>query len=296
MPERKGRARKQQEQARSKLGASRKSAADKMPPRRVAERALGRMFSPRIENRRFGAQDIAYEAMEAMDNGDAERAIELATQAAKIDPTCVDAISLLAQAASENRDELIANMTRVVEDGARALGPKFFAANRGHFWGILETRPYMRARSLLAKALVEAGRHDEAIRHHEEMLDLCPNDNLGLRYPLIGLYLRAGRPKDVARLFKQYEDEGSAMFAWARVLERLLAGDEPGAAAALREAREANPHVEAFLTGRKRRPRGNLGYYSPGEESEAIVCLDCLGDAWSQHRNARQWLRAAPRP
>ncbi len=292
MPERKGRARKKQEQARRQLGPAREPAADKMPPRRVAERALSTMFSPRTENRRFEAQDLAYEAMEAMDNGDAERAIELATQAAKIDPTCVDAVSLLAQAASENRDELIANMTRVVEDGARALGPKFFAENRGHFWGILETRPYMRARSLLAKSLAEAGRHDEAIRHHEEMLDLCPNDNLGLRYPLIGLYLRAGRLKDVARLFKQYDDEGSAMFAWARVLERLLAGDEPGATAALRDARDANPHVESFLAGRKRRPRSDFGYYSPGEESEAIVCLDCIGEAWTQHANAREWLRS----
>lgn len=263
-----------------------------MPPRGVAERALGAMFGPRGEDRRFEAQDIAYEAMEAMENGDAERAVELAGQAAKIDPTCVDAVSFLAQAASENRDELIANMTRVVDDGARALGPKFFAANRGHFWGILETRPYMRARSLLAKSLANAGRHDEAIRHHEEMLDLCPNDNLGLRYPLIGLYLRASRLKDVARLFKQYDDEGSAMFAWARVLERLLAGDEPGASAALRDARDANPHVEAFLAGRKRRPRGDLGYYSPGEESEAVVCLDCIGEAWTQHANAREWLRS----
>lgn len=263
-----------------------------MPPRRVAERALSTMFGPQTENRRFEAQDLAYDAMEAMDNGDFERAIEVATQAAKIDPTCVDAISLLAQAASENRDELIANMTRVVKDGARALGPKFFTANRGHFWGILETRPYMRARALLAKTLADTGRHDEAIGHHEEMLDLCPNDNLGLRYPLIGLYLRAGRLKDVARIFKQYDDEGSAMFAWARVLERLLAGDEPGAAAALGEARDANPHVEAFLTGRKRRPRGDLGYYSPGEESEAIVCLDCIGEAWTKDVKALEWLKS----
>lgn len=291
MPERKGRERKKQEQARRQRSPGLKPAAEKIPPRRVAERALSSMFSPRGENRRFEAQDIAYEAMEAMDDGDTERAIELARQAAKIDPNCVDAVSLLAQAASGSRDELIANMTRVVEDGARALGPKFFAENRGHFWGILETRPYMRARSLLAKALAEADRHDEAIRHHEEMLDLCPNDNLGLRYPLIGLYLRAGRLKDVARLFKRYRDEGSAMFAWARVLQRLLAGDEPGAATALREAREANPHVEAFLTGCKRRPRGELGYYSPGEESEAIVCLDCLGDAWDRHPDAREWLK-----
>lgn len=260
----------------------------------MAERVLSTMFGPRAKNRRFEAQDLAYEAMEAMYSDDAERAIKLATQATKIDPNCVDAISLLVQAASENRDELIANMARVVEDGAQALGPRFFAKNRGHFWGILETRPYMRARALLAKSLAEAGRHDEAIRHHEEMLGLCPDDNLGLRYPLIGLYLHAGRLKDVAGLFKQYYDEGSAMFAWARVLERLLAGDEPGAAAALREARDANPHVEAFLAGRKRRPRGDLGYYSPGEESEAIICLDCIGKAWNQHANALEWLRAAP--
>lgn len=83
------------------------------------------------------------------------------------------------------------------------------------------------------------------------------------------------------------------MTPWARVLERLLAGDEPGAAAALREARDANPHVEVFLTCRKRRPSGDLGYYSPGEESEAVVCLDCIGEAWKQHAYAREWLKGA---
>ena len=33
-----------------------------------------------------------------------------------------------------------------VEAGELALGPKGFKQYAGHFWGFLETRPYMRAR------------------------------------------------------------------------------------------------------------------------------------------------------
>ena len=53
---------------------------------------------------------------------------------------------ILAQAASgTNHQELIEHMRRIVETGQRTLGEQFFKENRGHFWGILETRPYMRA-------------------------------------------------------------------------------------------------------------------------------------------------------
>jgi len=32
-----------------------------------------------------------------------------------------------------------------VHAGERALGPEAFSEGVGHFWGVLETRPYMRA-------------------------------------------------------------------------------------------------------------------------------------------------------
>ena len=44
-------------------------------------------------------------------------------------------------------------LERAVKAGKLALGPDGFAEYVGHFWGFLETRPYMRARHALAEDL-----------------------------------------------------------------------------------------------------------------------------------------------
>ena len=46
------------------------------------------------------------------------------------------------------------------------------------------TRPYMRARAALAECLWETGERDDAVAHWQDMLRLCPNDNLGVRHIL----------------------------------------------------------------------------------------------------------------
>ncbi len=65
------------------------------------------------------------------------------------------------------------------------LGPEFFEENVGHFWGIVETRPYMRARLGLAFTLWGTGERDAAIEQAQDMLRLNPGDNQGVRYPLM---------------------------------------------------------------------------------------------------------------
>lgn len=237
------------------------------------------------------AQEHAYNAMEAMADQDWDQALREAMKAITIDPNCVDALTIMSHLGSENRDELIENLRRTVARGEAALGKKFFKENSGWFWGLLETRPYMRARAQLAELLLEAGQVDEAIAHFEDMLRLNPGDNQGLRYSLLGCYLTTGNAKGATRIFADYPDEGSAMFAWARVLGDFLAGDEAAAAKALVEARKVNKHVEAFLTGRKNLPAEGPSYYSPGEPSEAVVCIHEIGGAWEAHPQAVAWLK-----
>lgn len=242
-------------------------------------------------DRTFDAQEHAYNAMEAMANEDWELAQHEAMKAIKLDPNCVDALTVMSQLGSENETELIDNLCRTVARGEKSLGKKFFQENAGWFWGLHETRPYMRARAQLAGLLSESGRVDEAIGHWEEMLRLNPNDNQGLRYPLLGGYLEQGNLPGVERVFSDYPDEGSAMFAWARVLASFLAGKESEATSALSDARAANQHVEAYLIGRKKMPADGPGYYSPGEPSEAIVCMFEIGSAWKKHAAAVDWLK-----
>src|SRR5262249_8050642 len=123
------------------------------------------------------AQALLYRAFE---EPDAERRVQLAKDALALCPDCADAHVLLAEHAP-GRKEALRLYEQGVAAGERALGTEAFERDAGHFWGVLETRPYMRARLGLAHALWTAGRRDEAVRHLQDMLRLNPGDNQGVR-------------------------------------------------------------------------------------------------------------------
>ena len=235
------------------------------------------------------AQELAYDAMEA---DDPNAAVKLAMRAVELDRRCVDALVMLAHAGSDSPNELIENIEKAVWMGERALGEEFFEENRGHFWGIIKTRPYMRARQELADLLRDAGRTDDAIAHYEAMLDLNPDDNQGIRDLLLACYLIQGDLDGTRRLFDENEDDGSATFQWSRILERHLAGDKATAVTLLAEARKDNAFVEPYMTGKKQMPRTLPDYFSPGEESEAKYVAVNLHPAWEEHRASVAWLKA----
>lgn len=233
------------------------------------------------------AQQLAFDAMEAGSEAGARR---LAKRALKLDPDCVDALVLLTSLEARSAKEAIAGLQKAVAAGERSLGPQFIAENKGHFWLILETRPYMRALGELANLLRGEGLRLEALKIYEKMLELNPNDNQGVRDVLLGLYLAGGELAAAGKLLKKYELDSMANFAWGRALERYLAGDLKGAAAALKKARKANGFVELYLTGQKPIPKEMPGMYSPGSEEEAILCMDMLAAAWVEHKDALFWL------
>ncbi|AEO71896.1 uncharacterized protein THITE_2124766 [Thermothielavioides terrestris NRRL 8126] len=68
-----------------------------------------------------------------------------------------------------------------------------FETDVGHFWGLVHTRDYMRARFDLAEQLLQLGTFDgvtEALEHMRDMLRLCRGDNLGLRNIVPAIMLR----------------------------------------------------------------------------------------------------------
>ncbi len=88
------------------------------------------------------AQDVMYEAWERTTS---RSRIALAHKALGISPLCADAYVLLAEEA-RSIEEARDYYAKGVEAGELALGPRGFKQYAGHFWGFLETRPYMRAR------------------------------------------------------------------------------------------------------------------------------------------------------
>jgi tetratricopeptide (TPR) repeat protein len=233
------------------------------------------------------AQQLAFEATDA---ASAAQVRKLAKRALRLDPDCVDALVLLADLDAPTQRDFIAGLQKAVAAGERSLGEKFIRENQGNFWLLLETRPYMRAMEQLARLLGEEGIRLDAIGIYQRMLELNPNDNQGVRDPLLGLYLETGDLKGARELLEKYKEDGSANFAWARVLERFLAGKHDEASAALKQARKTNRHVELYLTARKTLPKHPPEMYSLGSEEEAALCVGYLFGAWAAHKEAIFWL------
>ena len=190
-----------------------------------------------------------YEAWEAT----GKRRIKLASEALTISQDCTDAYVLLAEETAETLEEARDLYAAGVKAGERALGEELFEEAAGHFWGIVETRPYMRARAGLAGCLWQLGQRAEAISHYEEMLRLNPGDNQGIRYMLLTCYLEEGMAPETKQLLAGYEDDGTAAWLYNRSL--FLFQQEKASKKAkvqLHKALKHNPHVPAYLLGRKR--------------------------------------------
>jgi len=87
------------------------------------------------------------------------------------------------------------------EQELRAMPPDMFLpanvfnAHVGHFWGITETRPYMRARYGLIEAILKLKTFDAAQSALDDTMDLlrlCRSDNMGVRSLVPPLLLRLG--------------------------------------------------------------------------------------------------------
>ena len=244
-------------------------------------------LSPRAK-----AQELVWQAMDYMGR-DEHRAGQLCRQALELHPDCVDALHMLAEIESKWQRDFVIGVKKAIEAGRRDLGEEYFRENKGHFWAMIETRPFMRAMGALAESLADNEYHlDEAIAVHEEMLDLNPGDNQGIRYGLLGCYLAKKRYNDAQQLLDRYPGEYSAFFLWGKVLLLLATRGEREASRALRDARKENPHVERYFFPRKQRPNVQLEGYSPGKETEAIACAQILHIAWKAHSPARKWLQS----
>ncbi|MBI2954859.1 MAG: hypothetical protein HYY30_11135 [Chloroflexi bacterium] len=236
------------------------------------------------------ARELVYDAWEAPSQ---RERIRLARKALEISLDCADAYVLLAQETARNPKEAAELYARGVAAGERALGREAFEEAVGDFWGIIETRPYMRARAGLAQALWAMGRRQEAIDHVWDMLRLNPGDNQGMRYILLSWLLEIGEDAQAEELLEteEYRDDVSAIWTYGRALHAYRAeGDSKNARDLLAGAINWNPHVPAYLLGRKRLPRQLPPTIGLGDESEAIACAAQQMAAWRQTSGALEWL------
>jgi tetratricopeptide (TPR) repeat protein len=238
----------------------------------------------------YEAQQLIYDAWQETSH---KKRIALAKKALALSPHCADAYVMLAEDAALV-DEQIALYRQGVEAGEKSIGPQAFGDDVGRFWGLLETRPYMRARHKLAMALWDKGEHDEAITHYTEMLRLNPADNQGIRYLLVNCLLADCRHEEAGRLLDTYPSDGAADWMWSRALLTFrLKGENAESHKALAQALKTNAHVRDYLLGRRKMPRQLPEYISWGGQDEAVAYVHGAAETWAATPKAFAWLASA---
>ena len=237
-----------------------------------------------------GGDVVGRDKIESHTTTNPGKRLTLAHEALATSPDCADAYVLLAEEA-DTVGRAMELYRQGVAAGERALGKEYFEANAGMFWGILETRPYMRAREGLANTLWHLNRKDEAIEHYFEMLRLNENDNQGVRYMLTDLLLLTNRYDDLAELLHRYEDEASAVWLYTRALLNFHnEGKSAKADKALKAALKQNRHVPEYLTGKKRIPNRLPAYMGLGDDDEAVHYAASHLNYWRRTPGAIEWL------
>ena len=105
------------------------------------------------------------------------------------------------------------------------------------------------------------------------------------------MHLAEGLDAAAERLLGEYEDDASATWRYNRALF-LYRQEKSGkkARAHLQEALQYNPHVPAYLLGRKRLPKHLPPYVGFGDENEAVYYVVESGHLWVEQEGALDWL------
>ena len=228
------------------------------------------------------ADALCQEAIDAF----GRRRVQLAKQALAEDPTHVEANILLAEStrAVDRRIELFRSAKEI---GKTQLGP-MLEEEVGHFWGITDTRPFMRACHGLATAFHEAGQTNEAIEQYREMLRLNLNDNQGVRYEVIPLLLAHNREAEAIQLLDQYREETAFWHYMKSLVEFRRDSLSAKSNKAMRSAFSANEHVVAQMQSNT--PPMFPDSYSLGSPEEAAICICELAAAWDETDGYVEWM------
>ena len=252
----------------------------------VLERGGGQLPRTEPSTALEEAQDVIYQALQAP----VARRTTLARRALTISPDCADAYVLLAEAATDPQ-EARQLYEQGVAAGERTLGAETFTQEAGHFWGLVETRPYMRAREGLAHVLWHLDERVAAIEHAQALLQLNPGDNQGIRYVLASWLLAVRDAEALEQLLAQYPDEWTAHWGYTQA---LLAFRRHGAGrradASLKRALQINPYVPLYLLGITAFPRELPAAYGMGDEQEAVVYVAEAAQPWLETPGAAEWI------
>ena len=241
---------------------------------------------PERTDKKGRSQDLVFEAYEQP----VTKGKKLIKQALELDPNNADAYNYLASI-EKDIDGAIKMFEKAIKAGEKTLGKKFFKEEKGYFWGMIETRPFMRAKAGLADCLYAKKEVGKAIEIYEEMLELNPNDNQGIRYLLSTLLLSKNDLTKFQSFIENSEEEDCAVWNYNNALYQFKkSGQSANSDKELLKAYTSNEYVIDYMLGVKEMPKEQPQYIGRGDENEAISYVNGAWTVWDKTDEAFDWL------
>ncbi len=242
---------------------------------RLAPLPPGAVTFPPEARRNHRARRLVSRAWEASQPETRDRLVE---RALEVDPECLDALVMKALDLPQVARRLEA-LEQAVQVGRRQVEP-FLEERLGEFWQVLETRPFLRVCHALMFEYHSAGRLDEALGMARNLLILNRRDELGARYPYWSWLLEAGRDWEALRSLRDFAEERTAMYLYARALAEFRVRGAREARLWARQALEANVPFAEFLRDPEALPGWDVDSFSPGSTEEALALWRLFGPSW----------------
>ena len=231
------------------------------------------------------AQDLVYQAYE-LPQAKAKRNIEKALQ---LDGNCIEAYEFLGS--MESTAEIASALyEKGIAIGRQIFGGQYLEEHKGAFWGFHETRPFMRCLQHYSDCLYTMGKVKECVAVLEEMIELNPNDNQGVRDQLLLYLIQLNEKKKFEKYAKMFKEDSMAFPLFNRALFAFMTeGETENANKQLQKALKQNKFVAAKLLSKK--PITDLAdHYGFGDENEADYYTHFAQHIWQNTKGATEWL------
>lgn len=211
-----------------------------------------------------------------------KRRITLAEKALKICPKNIDAENVITEC-EKDLDEKLKKYEATIEKAEKYLIEDnkdiFGKDNVGIFWGLSETRPYMRTRHAHLRLLIELGRYKLALEECEDLLRLCESDNLGIRYTLCSLYAYFEMFDECEKLCNRYNESSSLMLLPYAIM-KYKKGDYENCKKVLKDVKKYNPDLIKLFNDDMALLESDFWtletteYYAPESKEEALIAIE----------------------
>ena len=234
---------------------------------------------PYLMSQADSEESEAYGLLElAQDAETPAEAIRYAKKALKLDPGLLDAELIIVTTKDSSLGVMQKDLEKLLKKGEQQLRQQGITPEEdaGDYYGLLETRPYMRVCHAYIDVLTLQNKLRRAAEAAENALHLNDNDNLGIRYNLMAIYAALEDQEKAESLYNRYPGEDTAFLLLPlialyyklddektarRYLKKLCSKTE-GAIDALKLIEDDAVDMDALM---------NMPYYQPYTKQEILM-------------------------